>query len=57
MALDRCGWSTPQPLHLGNMLSTHCTGGQVGPRAAVDGCGEAKSSCLYRGLNPKMSSL
>jgi hypothetical protein len=26
-----------------------CTGGWVGPRASLDGCGEEKMSCFLRG--------
>jgi hypothetical protein len=28
----------------------------VGPRARLDGCGERKVSCTYRGSNPKSFS-
>ena len=34
-ALNRGGWLTPCP-------GTHCTGGCVGPRVGLDGCGKSR---------------
>jgi len=41
-ALD--GWmvnATPRPLYPRERPGTHCTGGWVGPRAGLDGCGKS----------------
>jgi hypothetical protein len=38
------GWvvkATPRPLYPRERPGTHCTGGWVGPRACVDGCGKS----------------
>jgi len=45
------GCSTPRPgnLFLGKEIVTHFTGGWVGPRAGLDGCGKSRP---LRGLNP-----
>jgi hypothetical protein len=42
-ALDGGGWSAPRPGRCtpGKRPSTHCTGGWVGPRASLDGCGKS----------------
>ena len=37
----------PAALPLGNGLFTHCTGGWVGPRAGLDGCGKSRSSPVF----------
>ena len=40
----RWGWVvnvTPRPLYPGERYGTHCTGGWVGPRAGLDGCGKS----------------
>ena len=37
------GWAvstTPRPLYPQERPGTHCTGGWVGPRACLDGCGK-----------------
>jgi hypothetical protein len=50
------GWmvnSTPRPLYLLETPGTHCTGGWVGPRASLDGCGKCQ---LRRDLIPGSSS-
>jgi hypothetical protein len=39
------GWvvnATPQPLYPRERTGTHCTGGWVGPRAGLDGCGKSR---------------
>ena len=43
-ALDVGGWSTPLPGRFtpGERPGTHCTGGWVGPRAGLDGCGDSR---------------
>ena len=41
----RCGWvvsTTPRPLYPRKRPGTHCTGGWVGPRAGLDGCGKSR---------------
>ena len=43
-ALDG-GWvvnATPRPLYPRERPGTHCTGGWVGPRACLDGCGKSR---------------
>ena len=45
--------ATPRPLYPREMLVTHCTGGWVGPRAGLDGCGK---SCPHRDSVPGPSS-
>ena len=38
------GWvvsTTPRPLYPSGSPGTHCTGGRVGPRAGLDGCGKS----------------
>ena len=49
--LDREGWITPHPdvLPLVKKPVTYCTGGWVGPRAGLDGCGKYRS---HRDLIP-----
>ena len=44
-ALDGDGWSTPRPGRFNprERPGTHCTGGWVGPRAGLDGCGKSRS--------------
>ena len=40
------GWAVtaaPRPLYPLERPGTHCTGGWVGPRAGVDGCGKSRS--------------
>ena len=40
------GWvvnATPWPLYPQERPGTHCTGGWVGPRAGLDGCGKSRS--------------
>ena len=32
----------PAALPLGKRLFTHCTGGWMGPRAGLDGCGKSR---------------
>jgi len=47
------GWmvnATPQPLYLRERPGTHCTGGWVGARAGLDGCGKSR---LPSGFNPR----
>jgi len=42
----RRGWvvnAKLQPLYPRERPGTHCTGGWVGPRASLDGCGEPRS--------------
>ena len=42
----RWGWAvstTPRPLYPQERPSSHCTGGWVGPRAGLDGCGKSRS--------------
>jgi hypothetical protein len=34
--------TTPRPLYPRERPSTHCTGGSVGPRAVLDGCGKSR---------------
>ena len=34
--------TTPRPLYPQERTSTHCTGGWVGPRAGLDGCGKSR---------------
>jgi hypothetical protein len=43
-ALDGGGWSASGPGHVypGERPGTHCTGGWVGPRAGLDGCGKSR---------------
>ena len=43
-ALDGGWWSTPQPGRFTpcERPGTHCTGGWVGPRAGLDGCGKSR---------------
>ena len=39
------GWvvnTTPRPLYPREGPGTHCTGGWVGPRAGLDGCGKSR---------------
>jgi hypothetical protein len=39
------GWvlnATPRPLYPRERLGIHCTGGWVGPRAGLDGCGKSR---------------
>ena len=53
--LDR-GWvvsTTPRPLYPWERPGTHCTGGWVGPRAGLDGCGKSR---LHRNSIPRPSS-
>ena len=41
----RRGWvvsTTPRPLYPRERPGTHCTGGWVGPRAGLDGCGKSR---------------
>ena len=41
----RGGWgvsATSRPLYPPEGLGTHCTGGWVGPRAGLDGCGKSR---------------
>ena len=41
----RWGWevsTTPRPLYPRERPGTHCTGGWVGPRAGLDGCGKSR---------------
>jgi hypothetical protein len=41
----RWGWvvnSTPRTLYPWERPGTHCTGGWVGPRAGLDGCGKSR---------------
>ena len=43
----RCRWvsvvsTTPRPLYPQEIPGTHCTGGWVGPRAVLDGCGKSR---------------
>ena len=47
------GWLTPRPGRFtpGRRPGTHCTGGWVGPRAGLDGCG--KCSCPP-GFDPRI---
>jgi hypothetical protein len=45
--------STPRPLYPREGLGTHCTGGLVGPRAHLDGCGKSRP---YRDSIPRPSS-
>jgi hypothetical protein len=33
---------TPRPLYPRERAGTHCTGGWVGPRAGLDGCGKSR---------------
>jgi hypothetical protein len=44
---------TPSRYNHGKSPGTHCTGGWVGRRAGLDGCGEEKMSCADRFLNPE----
>ena len=46
------GCSKPRPgsLTLGKEIVTHCSGGWVGPRAGLGGCGK---SHRQRGFNPR----
>jgi hypothetical protein len=44
---------TPRPLYLRQSPGTHCTGGWVGPRAGLDGCGKSRP---HRDSNPRPSS-
>jgi len=40
-----CGWvvnATPRPIYPRERPGTRCTGGWVGPRAGLDGCGESR---------------
>jgi hypothetical protein len=43
-ALGGGGWSMPAPAALppGTRPGTHCTGGWVGPRDGLDGCGKSQ---------------
>ena len=44
-ALDG-GWvvnATPRPLYPRERPGTHCTGGYVGPRVGLDGCGKSRA--------------
>jgi hypothetical protein len=34
--------STPRPLPRGERHDTHCTGGWMGPRVGLDGCGKSR---------------
>jgi hypothetical protein len=43
----------PAALPPGNRPGTHCTGGWVGPRAGLDGCGISR---LHRDSIPELSS-
>ena len=43
-----CRWgggvsTTPRPLYPRERPGTHCTGGWVGPRAGLDGCGKSRT--------------
>ena len=41
----RWGWvvsTTPRPLYPREIPGTHCTGGWVGPRAGLEGCGKSR---------------
>jgi hypothetical protein len=45
LALDRGGWSAPQPwplYHQGKRSGTHCIGGWMGPRAGLNRCGKSR---------------
>ena len=50
-ALVGGGWSTPRPrpLYPRERRGTHCTGGWVGPRDGLDGCGKSR---LPPGFDP-----
>jgi hypothetical protein len=53
--LDGCGRSASRPgraLHRGKDPGTHCTGGWVGPRTALDTEVRGKILCPCRGSNP-----
>ena len=44
-ALDGGGWLTPCPEHFTpgeKRPGTHCTGGWVGPKAGLNGCGKPR---------------
>ena len=50
------GWvvsTTPRPLYPLERPGSHCTGGWVGPRAGMDGCGKSQ---LHRDSIPIPSS-
>ena len=47
--------ATLRPLFLREEPGTNCTGGWVGPRAGLDGCGKDTVSYSRRGSNPKPS--
>ena len=47
------GWvvkATLRPLYPREIPDTHCTGGWVGPRAGLDGCGKSR---LPPGFDPR----
>ena len=39
--------ATPRPLYPRERLDTHCTGGWVGLRAGLDGCGKSRPTGFY----------
>jgi len=49
------GWwvfnTTPRPIYPREGPDTHCTGGWVGPRAGLDGCGKSHPP---PGLDPRI---
>jgi len=45
--------ATPRPLYPWERAGTHCTGGRVGPRTGLDGCGKSR---LRRDSIPRASS-
>jgi hypothetical protein len=57
------GWgvnATPRPLYPpGKRTGTHCTGGWVGPRTDLDGCGKSRPTpgLDRRTVQPKMESV
>jgi hypothetical protein len=48
--------ATPSRYNRGKGPGTHCTGGWLGRRTGLDGCGEEKMSCARRFLNPEPSN-
>ena len=52
------GWvvdaRAPAALPPGKRAGTHCTGGWVGPRAGLKGCGKSRP---HRGFDPRSESL
>ena len=47
--VDGGGWSAPRPGRFTPQKrpGTHCTGGWVGPRAGVDGCGKSRPPPVF----------